>query len=799
MDHLIKDIRFGVRNLLRRPGFAAVALITLALGIGANTAIFSVVNAVLLRPLPFKDPQQVVMVWNRGVEAAGGDRTPLAYADLLDWRTQSHSFESIGAYQLAQFNYSGADVPEQVRGAAVTANFLSILGVPVQLGRDFNAEDEKPGTPRAALISDRFWRSRFNADPAVVGRSITLSGVKGTIIGVAPPDVNFPSRETDIWTGLQLNQPTRRGPYFLRGIARLKPGVKIETAHAETQTMKSSFDGGNFNFNVLAINDFIVGDVRLALTVLLISVTLVLLIATVNVANLTLVRAESRMKEMSIRAALGASRGRIIAQSLTESLLLALAGGALGLFLAYVGTGLFLKLAPEGLPRMDQVGIDMRVLGWTMLVSVLSGLIFGLAPAWHSSRLDLNEALKDGGRSMSQGAGKQRWRQLLVVTELALAVMLVTGAALLVKSLWRLQHVGVGVNSEGVLTMQFALRGQRYAEPQQVRDFYSRLVEQTQHVPGVRVAAVSNSLPPDLTDFSSDFAIEGQDPAQDRQQRVAYFVRVSPDYFQALDIPLLNGRLFNRSDTADSTAVAIINKTFARRFFPGVDPVGKPLNLGSERGPDWTQIAGVVDDVKYNGLAEDVQPAIYQPAAQNASWGMALIVKSEVADPLSLTTAIREQVKQIDPELPVANIRTLDQRINLATGESRFRTTLITLFAVVALVLACVGVYGVISYSVTRRTHEFGVRVALGAQQMDVLTMVLRQALVLAVVGVALGLAGAFALTRLISNLLFRVSANDPVTFALVAGLIAAVAFIACYIPARRATKVDPLIALRNE
>ncbi|HTG88426.1 MAG TPA: FtsX-like permease family protein, partial [Pyrinomonadaceae bacterium] len=380
-----------------------------------------------------------------------------------------------------------------------------------------------------------------------------------------------------------------------------------------------------------------------------------------------------------------------------------------------------------------------------------------------------------------------------------LAVMLVTGAGLLVKSLWRLQHVDLGVNTNRVLTMQFVLRGQRYIQPPQARDFFARLVEQTQHLPGVRAAAVSNCLPPDYHDFSSDFAIEGQDPAQNREQRVAYFVRVSPDYFQAFQIPLLNGRLFNQSDTADSTAVALINKTFARRFFQGVDPIGKRIDLGSVQEHDWNQVVGVVDDVKYNGLAEDVQPAIYQPATQTASWGMSLIVKTDLADPLSLTPAIREKVRQIDPELPIANIKTLDDRVDVAMGESRFRTTLITLFAVVALLLACVGVYGVISYSVSRRTHEFGVRVALGAQPADVLKMVLRQGLVFAVLGVGVGLAGGFALTRLISNLLFRVSANDPVTFASVAAVIIAVAFVACYIPARRATKVDPLVALRNE
>ncbi|HZE69976.1 MAG TPA: ABC transporter permease [Pyrinomonadaceae bacterium] len=797
MDNLIKDIRYGIRSLLKRPGFTVVAVGTLALGIGANTAIFSVVNAVLLRPLPFKDAKQLVMVWNKGVEAAGGDRTPLAFADLLDWRAQSRSFESIGAFQNAQYNYAGGDIPEQVRGTAVTANFLSLLGLPVQLGRDFTAEDERAGAPRVVLLSDHFWRTRFNADPSVVGRPITLSGISGVIIGVLPAKFAFPSKEVELLSAMQLAQPTRRGPYFLNGVARLKQGVTIEQARAETRTMKSSFDKHNFNFNLLSVNDFIVGDVRLALIALWVSVTLVLLIATVNVANLTLVRAESRVKEISIRTALGASRKRIIAQSMTESLMLAIAGGALALLLASLGIDLVLKLAPAGLPRLEQIGIDARVLGWTALVSMLSGLIFGLAPAWQSSRLDLNESLKEGGRSSMQG--RQRWRKLLVVTELALAVMLVTGAGLLVKSLWRLQHVDVGVNPERVLTMQLVLRGQRYNESQQVREFYSRLVEQTQNLPGVRGVAVSNSLPPNTTDFSSNFAIEGHSSAEDQGQRVAYFIRVSPDYFRTLGIPLRSGRLFNGSDTSDAPNVMLINETFERRFFSGENPIGKRINIGNEREPDWNQVVGVVDDVKYNGVAEGVQPALYQPVAQAPSWEMSLIIKTDVADPLGLTPAVRNEVKRLDPELPVAEVSTLDDCIYSAMAQPRFRTMLIALFAAVALILACVGVYGVISYSVSQRTHEIGIRMALGAQTTDVLHMVIKQGLGLTATGVAIGLAASFALTRLMSSLLFEVKATDLSTFAITALLLAVTALVASYLPARRATRVDPLVALRYE
>jgi putative ABC transport system permease protein len=798
MDILFRDMRYCVRGLLKRPGFTAIAVITLALGIGANTAIFSVVNAVLLRPLPFGDPSQLVIVWHRGVEAAGGDRTPLSYADLLDWRAQSRSFENIAAFQFAQFNYAGGEIPEQVRGANVTANFLTTLGVRVQLGRDFTAEDERPGTTRAALLSDRFWHSHFNADPSVIGRSITLSGVTGVIVGILPPEFNFPSRETDLWSALQLSQPTRRGPYFLRGLARLKPGVTIEQALADTGGMTSSFENSKFTFNILSINDFIVGDVRLALTALLIAVTLVLLIATVNVANLTLVRAEGRVKEISIRTALGASGKRIIAQSMTESLVLALSGGALALLLASVGVELVLKLAPAGLPRVEQIGIDARVLGWTTSISVISGLIFGLAPAWQSSRLDLNETLKEGGRT-SRATAKQRWRKLLVVSELALAVILVSGAGLLVKSLWRLQQVNLGVNPDRVLTMQVTLRGQRYAQEDQVRNFYSRLLDQVRTLPGVRAAAVSNSLPPDNTDFSSGFAIEGHGREEGPDQRVAYFVQVSPDYFRALDIALREGRLFNDADTSTSPKVLLINETFERRFFPGENPIGKRLNLGSENESDWNQVVGVVQDVKYNGMAEDIQPALYRPAAQSPSWGASLIIKTDLAKPLSLTPSVRAELKKIDPELPLADVSTLDDRIVLAMSQPRFRTTLIALFAAVALVLACIGVYGVISYSVSQRTHEIGVRVALGAQTRDVLRMVIKQGLWLAVLGLAIGITSSLALTRLISSLLFEVKATDVSTFTITAVLLWFTAMLACYLPARRASRVDPVVALREE
>jgi putative ABC transport system permease protein len=799
METLLRDIRYGIRSLARRPGFAAIAVVTLALGIGANTAIFSVCNAVLLRPLPFRESNRLMMVWNNGAEAAGGDRTPLAAADVLDWRAQNRSFESVGAFQNTFYNYTGGDIPERVRAAGVTANLFSLMGVQVQLGRDFIAEDERPGGQRVVILSDQFWRSHFSADPQVIGKAIRLSGVDGIVVGVMSPNLNFPARDVKLWTVMQTEQPTRRGPYFLTGIGRLKPGVTLQQARAEMQTFKSSFSGEQFDFNVLPVNDYLVGDFRVALLALLAAVTLVLLIAAVNVANLTLVRAEARVREISIRAALGASSGRIFRQSLTESLLLTIAGGVVGTLLALWGVDLLLKFAPEGLPRLNEIRIDARVLGWTGLVSLLTGVIFGLAPAWQSSRLDLNATLKEGGRSAAQGASRQRWRNLLVVIELSLAMILLIGAGLLVKSFWRLQRVAVGVNPERVLTMQLTLRGQRYAEPEQVSNFYSRLVEQTQSLPGVRAAAVSNSLPPDETDFSSDFTVEGRNVEPGQQRPIAYFIRVSPDYFRVLDIPLRSGRLFNAADSANAPGVMLINKTLQRQVFLNEDPVGKRINLGDEREPRWNQIVGVVEDVKYNGLADAVQPAVYQPAAQTTSWGMSLLLKTEGGDPLSLTAAVRNEIEKLDRELPIARVSTLDQRLATATAQPRFRTMLIALFAVVALVLAAIGIYGVVSYSVAQRTRELGIRMALGAQRHDVLKLVIRQGALLAIAGAASGLGGAFALTRLMSGLLFGVTPTDALTFSCVPACLILVALLACYIPARRATKVDPLVALRYE
>ena len=795
--NVLQDLRYAFRTLIKQPGFTLIAIVTLALGIGANTAIFSVVNAVLLRPLPFRESDRLVMLWHQGAAAAGGDRTPLAVADLLDLRAQSHSFEGIAAVQYASLNYSNGEVPLQVRGVNVTSNFLTVLGVGVQLGRDFQTTDEAANGPATVIIGDQFWRTQFAADPNVVGRTINLNGVSTNIIGVMPPQLNFPRPEIQIWRALRLQQPTRRGPYFLTGVARLKPDVKIEQALADTKNAKSSFENNNFTVNLLSVNDFIVGEVRPALIALLVAVTFVLLIAAVNVANLTLVRSAARAKEISIRSALGASRTRLVQRLLTESLLLAIAGGVVGALCAVWGVSLLVKFAPDTLPRVDQIRVDGFVLLWTAIVSILTGVIFGLVPAWQNSRSNLNDVLRDGGRGSTESSARRRGRAVLVVTELALAVMLVTGAGLLIKSLWRLQHVDPGINSERVLTMQFSLRGQRYREERSVSEFAERFLSQTQTLPGVQAVAISNSLPPNETDFSSGFVLEGQADSASSTQ-IAYFTMVSPDYFRVLGIPLKSGRVFSATDSADAPRVALINETLQRGYFPGQDPVGRRINTGSEREPVWSTIVGVVGDVKYNGLADAVQPAIYYPIAQNPTWG-SIVIKTDLADPLSLTAAVRNEVRKIDPDLPLTNVMTMEDRLSDAVAQPRFRTTLIALFAVVALILACVGIYGVISYSVTLRTHEIGIRMALGAQTGDVLTMVIRQAIVLAVIGIALGLSASYALTSLMSKLLFGVQPTDPATFVLTAAILSITALLASYLPARRATKIDPLEALRYE
>jgi putative ABC transport system permease protein len=800
METLLNDIRYGIRSLLKRPGFTAVALVALALGIGANTAIFSLVNAVLLRPLPFAQPDRLVWMW--GNIKNGGNRASVSPLDFLDYRQQNTTFEQFAAAISVPvpLNLTNSGEPERLTAAAVTGNYFQALGVQPVLGRTFLIENEKPGSEQVTVLGYGLWQKRFGGDPAIINKTITLDGKSCAVLGVMPKDFSFPA-SAELWVPINFDISPgmkQRKAHFMRPIGRLKAGITMAQAQTDTDAIARRLEeqypeDKGWNLRLVSLREQLVGNTRPTLFILFGAVGFVLLIACANVANLLLVRAAGRQKEIAVRTALGAGRWRIVRQMITESVLLALVGGALGTLLALWGVELLVALSEGAIPSTAHVSIDGTVLGFTLLVSLFTGVLFGLAPALRTMKLNLSESLKEGGRSGSEGAHRNRTRSVLVVLESAVAVVLLIGAGLLVRSLLRLQDVSPGFDAQNVLTMRVDLPREKYSAPEKSASFFSELESRLSGLPGMENVGLVTELPLSGQPNDMPYTVEGRPPVSSDQAFDDDFRRVNTKYFAAMRIPFLRGRNFTEQEVSHGDKVVIISELLARQVFPNEEPLGKRLIMMS--GKDPFEIIGIVGDIRHRALESDPRAAMYMPAYERS---MNVVLRSK-ADPASLTAAVRNEVQHIDPNQPIAAVRTMEQWLETSVAAPRYRTTLLGLFAVVALLLASTGIYGVMSYSVSQRTHEIGVRMALGARRLDVLKLVVRQGMMLVLLGVALGLVGAFALTRLMSTLLFGVTAKDPFTFVAVSALLTFVAFVACYLPARRATTVDPLVALRYE
>ena len=814
METLIQDIKFGLRMLLKSPSLSIVATIALALGIGANTAIFSVVNAVLLRPLPFPASESLVALFETDTQR-GGIRGSHSYPNFFDLRSQSTVFEHVACYHSADFVMTGRGDPVRLQGAVVTAALFPLLGVAPLHGRMFLPDEDKPsGAGRVAIISEQLFRKRFGSDPSIVNQAITLDGVSFTVVGVMPDSLEFPiqNEPVELWTTIAGDASGKtpvtaaRGAHFLRVLGRLKPNVTEQQAQSELSAiaarLEQSYPDTNTHkgLRLESALTVLVGDIRPALLILFGAVACVLLIACANVANLLLARATSRHKEIAVRTALGASRWRVIRQLLTESILLSLVGGAVGLRLAVWWADLLIALGKEDIPRAVHVAIDWRVLGFTLGVSVLTGLIFGLVPAFQSSKTELVESLKEGGRSGSEGARRNRMRSVLVVSELAIAVVLLVAAGLLIQSLWRLQNVNSGLQPDNVLTFNLGLPETRYDAAKQGK-FFSDLKKRLESSPGVQSASTILPLPLSNDRFMISFQIEGREVApKDEPSADIFFTGV--DYFRTMGIPIVKGRDFNDRDQHGSPPVVIVTEEFARQYFPNEDPIGKRMRPGistyDDEDESYREIVGVAADIRNRSLNAEPKPAYYVPQTQIPFSQMTVVVKT-LNDPHSLVSGMTKEVAAMDADLPLFGVKTMREYLSSSVATPRFSTTLLSIFAGVALVLTLVGLYGVMSYSVAQRTNEIGIRLALGAQSRDVLLMIVKQGSLLIFLGLALGLAGAYAASRLLASLLFGVTAKDPFTFAVVAVLLGLVGLLACYIPAWRATKVDPMDALRCE
>ncbi len=808
MDSILKDIRFGIRSLLKQPAFTSIAVITLALGIGANTAIFSVVNAVLLRPLPYPQSDRMVYVLE-GRQSDPKFEGSYSPQNFIDMRSRNHSFDSYAALNFVSFTLTGDSQPEAVNGLQASADFSRVLGVAPALGRWFTAEEDLPGKEHVALISDGLWKRRFGADPQVVGKNIQLNGEPYTIIGVMPPDSNFPNPTYEVFAPLALDSAKYdRAHGFLQGVARLNPNVTVDQARADLQNIEEQIKreapswGRGLTVKVMSLREHLFGDLDRPLMILLGAVALVLLVACVNVANLMFGRATARWREMALRSTLGASRWSLVRMLLVESAMLAAVSGGLGLLLAKYGVATLVAINSSALPIHQTITIDGYVIAFTFLISLLTVALFGLAPALQMTQTDLTQALRENSRSATGARRLKLTRGALIVGEISLSLVLLASAGLLLESLWKLVSVSPGFRAENVVTCRIDLPP-KYSEAKSQADFFRRLLKETHGIPGVETASLVTSLPFSGSRGTSSFIIDGREnepgnePSADRHQ-------VAPGYFAAMGIALLAGRDFTDRDDMDHPGTVIVNETAAKRFWPNENPLGKRITIGMGSEVKLygkmvsREIVGVVGNVKHEQLKDDFQPELYIPAWNLPASSMMLIVRGQ-APPESLINSMRQAVQSIDPDQPIRRAQTLEAAIAKTVAPLRFVAALLAVFAGLALTLAIIGIYGVMSYAVSQRTQEFGVRMALGAQYGDVIKLVMRDGVILTLVGIALGLGCAVALTRVMASLLFEVKATDAATFAVVAISQAIIAMIACYVPARRATKVDPLTALRYE
>jgi putative ABC transport system permease protein len=809
MSQLLQDLRFGARGLARSPGFAAVALATIALGVGANTAIFSVVNAVLLRPLPFPQPERLVAAFQT-LPAQGVDAGGVSYPNYTDWRDQAKAFDGLAAIRMHDYTLTSQGDPALLLAGTVTANLFQILQSPALLGRTLLAADDDPSAAPVAVLSERLWRSRFQADPAIVGKTIFLDRQACTVVGVMPAAFKTPPETpaAELWLTL-THDPVfgdlskRRGGHYLRIVGRLRPGVPLARAEAELaavqRTLASDFPKENegWGARLMPLDESEVASARTALLVLLAAVGLVFGIACVNVANLLLARASARSREVAIRTALGAGRGRLLRQFLAEGLVLAAGGGALGLGAAIGSLRALRAWPPPDLPRVGEIRLDGAVLLFALAISLLSAIVFGAAPAFQASRPNVAGELKAGSAGAGESGGKKRLRRALVIAETAISFVLLIGAGLLTKSFARLQTVALGFQPSHVLTSGLSLPRTQYSKPEEWIGFYTRLVERLKAEPGVESAAAVLPLPMTGGGLNFAFSVEGRPAPAAGTDLTANYTALTPDYFRVLEVPLLRGRLFEDSDAASAPKVCVISDAFARRHFKGEDPLGKRLVFGFKDAVART-IVGVVADVKRNGPGEPSQPEMYVPFEQDPWWAAYLAIRTK-GDPVTLTASVRQAVAALDPALPVADIQPMTQIVSDSVQQPRFRTTLLGLFGVTALLLAIIGIYGVIAYDVGRRAREIGIRLALGAGKADVLRLVVGQGLALMAAGLAVGVAGAAVLTRFLSSLLFETRPLDIATYAAVSVVLLGASLVACWVPARRALRVDPIRVLRND